>query len=244
MGISIIIPVHNGGELFRQCLDSIHTSRRSAEEVIVVADGDTDGSWQVAENFGARVFRFSTAGGPARARNRGAQNAREDILFFIELGYRLKHAGYSIRLCKAVQVKHLKRWGPISLLRAEIFYRALPWTDLILRHRRLDTDLILSHSSRWSVILTFGLVGSFSAVLFFPWASGLACFCALGLLLINLDLYRFFYHKRGFRFTLRVIPWHWLYFLYGGGAFGYGLVKHQLNVLGRLEGRRSSSESI
>jgi glycosyltransferase involved in cell wall biosynthesis len=84
LNISIIIPVHNGGESFRRCLDSLRQSTRSPDEVIVVADGDTDGSWELAKAFGAKVFRYETAGGPARARNRGAAMAQGDILFFID----------------------------------------------------------------------------------------------------------------------------------------------------------------
>ena len=54
------------------------------KEVIVVADGDTDGSWRVAEEYGARVLRIPTSGGPARARNLGAAEAKGDILFFVD----------------------------------------------------------------------------------------------------------------------------------------------------------------
>ena len=54
-------------------------------EVIVVADGDTDGSWQMAEEFGSRVFRLPTSsGGPARPRNIVALQAKGNYLFFID----------------------------------------------------------------------------------------------------------------------------------------------------------------
>ena len=322
--IAIVIPVYNGGDSFRQCLASIQESLRPPDEVVVVSDGDTDGSWKVAEEFGAKVLRLPHPGGPARARNVGAEAVQGDIVFFvdadvtlhpktlslveqrfqqepdltaligsyddapgasnflsqyknlfhhythqvsseaastfwgacgairrsafqalggfdesyrkpciedIELGYRLKRAGYSIRLCKDIQVKHLKRWEPISLLRAEIFYRALPWVELLLRERRLDADLNLSHSNRLSVVCAFAFISSFAASVLFPWLLIAAGVCALALLLINLDVYRFFYRQRGFLFTLRVIPWHWFYFLYGGAAFAYGTLKHYLGQL-------------
>ena len=87
---------------------------------------------------------------------------RKPCIEDIELGYRLKRKGYSIRLCKDIQVKHLKRWEPKSLLQAEIFYRALPWTELILRERHLDADLNLSHTNRLSVVLLFGADRQFS----------------------------------------------------------------------------------
>jgi len=50
----------------------------------VVADGDTDGSWRVAEEYGIQVIRIPTPGGPARARNLGAGKAKGDILFFVD----------------------------------------------------------------------------------------------------------------------------------------------------------------
>jgi glycosyltransferase involved in cell wall biosynthesis len=53
-------------------------------EIVVVADGDIDGSWQLAKAYGLPVFRYPFAGGPARARNLGARKATGEILFFID----------------------------------------------------------------------------------------------------------------------------------------------------------------
>jgi len=82
--ISIVIPVHNAGEYFRLCLESITASEMPPGEVIVVADGDSDGSWNIAGEFGAKLLRIPHSQGPARARNLGAQEASGDILFFID----------------------------------------------------------------------------------------------------------------------------------------------------------------
>lgn len=82
--ISVIIPVYNGGLNFRRCLESVVAAVPPADEVIVVADGDTDGSWIVASELGARVFRLPTRSGPARARNCGAREAQGEILFFVD----------------------------------------------------------------------------------------------------------------------------------------------------------------
>jgi glycosyltransferase involved in cell wall biosynthesis len=82
--ISVIIPVHNGGTKFRMCLQSLASSVPAPEEIIVVSDGDTDGSWRVAEEFGARVLKIPTRQGPAHARNLGAHTATGDILFFFD----------------------------------------------------------------------------------------------------------------------------------------------------------------
>jgi glycosyltransferase involved in cell wall biosynthesis len=73
-----------GGENFRQCLSSLALAAPFPYEVIVVADGDTDGSGRLAQEFGAKVIRVSVAGGPAKARNLGAKAAQGDILFFVD----------------------------------------------------------------------------------------------------------------------------------------------------------------
>jgi glycosyltransferase involved in cell wall biosynthesis len=42
--ISIVIPVHNGGENFRKCLASVQQFVPIDTEIIVVVDGGTDNS--------------------------------------------------------------------------------------------------------------------------------------------------------------------------------------------------------
>jgi Glycosyltransferases, probably involved in cell wall biogenesis len=79
----------------------------------------------------------------------------------IELGYRLRKAGYRIMLDKGLQAKHLKNWEWRSMLKNRIFNRAVPWSQLILESRSLPSDLNLQTSHRlvlrWSVCLVFML---------------------------------------------------------------------------------------
>ena len=82
--VSVVVPVHNGGPHFRRCLESLQASSPPPLEIIVVADGDTDGSGDYAERLGLRVLRIPTAEGPAGARNLGAAKARGEILFFVD----------------------------------------------------------------------------------------------------------------------------------------------------------------
>lgn len=313
--------MYNGGEKFRKCLSSLAKTSPAPDEVIVVADGDTDGSWCLAENFGAKVIRLPKAGGPARARNLGARAANGDIIFFvdadvevypdtiskvvsifttepklsaligsyddrpgaknflsqyrnlfhhythqtgnekastfwgacgairrnvffavggfdekyrlpciedIELGYRIKKAGYEIGLRKHIIVKHLKEWRPVSMLKADFFCRALPWTALLLRDRQLNNDLNLQYSSRISVVLVYATI---LALLALPWLSEsliFACIFALALLVLNAPVYQFFHEKRGLVFAVKTVPWHWLYYFYSGLAFAIGLIRHWL----------------
>lgn len=144
----------------------------------------------------------------------------------IELGYRLKQSGAKIKLCKDLHVKHLKYWGVISLVKTDIFDRAIPWTRLILQHKTLVNDLNLDITNRISVTLVFGLI--FSLVCMF-WMQGLIfLIMLLGIVLfvINFRLYQFFYRKRGLLFCLGTVPWHWFYFLYSGCSFIIGAILH------------------
>ena len=150
--------------------------------------------------------------------------AMEDI----EIGYRMKQHGYRIRLCKNIQVKHLKRWEAISILKTDFFQRALPWTELILKYRHFSNDLNIDTSSRVSVMLTFCLILSFLIVPFWPKVMAVTALLTFILLYINADLYKFFYRKRGLKFTLMALPWHWLYFFYSGLGFLLGLGKHKV----------------
>ena len=150
----------------------------------------------------------------------------------IDLGYRLKKAGYKIYLLKQIQVKHLKHWGVLSLLQADFFFRALPWTDLILDEGQFIDDLNLKFSSRISVMAVFMLALTFIGSMFVPWLLVATVFLMVLLFGLNWDLYRFFKNKRGLNFAVKTIPCHWFYFFYSGLAFSIGFAKYQLKRLG------------
>ena len=82
--LSVVIPVFNGGLDFGRCLLRLRASHGPHFELIVVDDGSTDGSADLARSFGARVIRHESPGGPALARNAGAQAATADVVFFLD----------------------------------------------------------------------------------------------------------------------------------------------------------------
>ena len=83
--ISVIVPVYNGEDTLGDCLVALQAQSLPSEqyEVIVVDDGSTDRTTEIARRHGVRLFRQSNAG-PAVARNRGAQAARGEILLFTD----------------------------------------------------------------------------------------------------------------------------------------------------------------
>lgn len=84
LSCSVIVPVCRGGAKFQACLASVVAAIRPGDEIIVVADGEGDGSWRIGEQMGARIAKLPTSGGPGQARNLGAETSRSDILFFVD----------------------------------------------------------------------------------------------------------------------------------------------------------------
>jgi len=85
--VSVIIPVKDRAGELRNCLDSLSRLDYPVErrEIIVVDDGSSDATPQVACELGAvLVDSGAVGGGPANARNRGAAVARGEILAFID----------------------------------------------------------------------------------------------------------------------------------------------------------------
>jgi GT2 family glycosyltransferase len=137
----------------------------------------------------------------------------------IEFGARLRRGGYRIRLCPGIQVTHLKRWTFFSLLRADIFRRAVPWSRLILRQSDWPWDLNVDARSRlsalWAWAALFFLVLGFASPSVW-WGLALAL-TALGV--INVDLYRFFWRQGGPGFAAGAAALHALYLIYSSLTF-------------------------
>jgi hypothetical protein len=149
----------------------------------------------------------------------------------IEFGYRLRRAGFRVRLAKDLQVRHLKRWTPLLLLRTDIFARAVPWTRLIIQSRTLPNDLNVRTSSRASVGLIFALTIGLATSIWMRGGVAVAILAALGLVALNAGFYRFLWRVRGPVFTLAAVPWHWLYYACAGLGFVIGAGQELLGKL-------------
>lgn len=319
--ISVVVPVYNSGAYIRECLESIRAAEPPPEEVIVVADGESDGSWRVASGMGMTVINLPSRGGAARARNRGAAVARGDLLMFldadvavprhlfarvadafagssgpdavfgsyddspadphflsqyknlfhhfvhqngtaeavtfwtgcgavrrraffevggfdeayattsiedIELGCRLRKAGFSLRLDRGMQVKHLKRWRPVNYVMTEFFMRALPWMRLILERRFTSPGLNVNLRDAASVCGVFVLIASLCGLAAAGGSAWPALLAAGWLFAANRRLYAFFKNRHGWRFAAASVPVHWFYLFYCGVAVAVGVARHAL----------------
>lgn len=85
--VSIVIPVKDRAADLRNCLNSLRQINYPQDklEVLVVDDGSSDETPDVARQLGATVLESGTVGGgPALARNKGAAIAGGEILAFID----------------------------------------------------------------------------------------------------------------------------------------------------------------
>lgn len=82
---SVIIPAYNASRTISQCLTALHRQSLSqdAYEIIVVDDGSADETPEIIKQFPVRCIRQKNQG-PATARNRGAYEARGEIILFTD----------------------------------------------------------------------------------------------------------------------------------------------------------------
>ena len=140
----------------------------------------------------------------------------------IELGYRLRKSGHSISLCKHIQVKHLKKWEAHSMMKVDFWYRALPWTKLLLQEKEFKNDLNLKVKDRLSVAAIFSLLLSLFIGVWLPQTALLSIPLFFYFVYLNIGLYNFFYRHKGLWFSLRVVPWHSVFYFISGLAFFVG----------------------
>lgn len=312
--VSVIVPVYNGGKFLAQCLKGLLDSDYPRFEVIVVDDGSTDESAEIAKRNGVTVISSEQRqSGPAAARNLAAKEAQGDILLFvdadvvvradvitkvarafeldpgitalfgsyddapgernflsqyknlqhhfvhqnsnpeastfwaglgaikrdaflsvggfdnkkfaipsiedIELGVRLRAAGHRILLDKNIQAKHLKKWDIVSLIKTDIFCRAVPWSKLILTSQGMINDMNLKTTDRLSSVFVALSIVILPFIIWKPIFLLILLFCLFAVLLLNWKIFRFFVKKRGLFFAVLAFPWLFFYFFYSGVAF-------------------------
>jgi glycosyltransferase involved in cell wall biosynthesis len=83
--VSTIMPVHNGARYITEALDSLRPELRPGDEVIVVDDGSTDDSAQIAKCWAGPVrVEQQSCRGPSAARNRGLDFATGEWITFLD----------------------------------------------------------------------------------------------------------------------------------------------------------------
>jgi glycosyltransferase involved in cell wall biosynthesis len=82
--ISVVIPAYQAARYLPACLRALRACDEQPFEVIVVDDGSTDGTAEIARRFDCVVLVNERNRGAAAARNRGASHASGGILVFLD----------------------------------------------------------------------------------------------------------------------------------------------------------------
>lgn len=82
--LSIVIPVYNGAETLRVCLEALQNAPGPTREIVVVDDGSTDDSEGVARSFGVRTIRHRDNHSCGVARNTGVEQTTAPIVVFVD----------------------------------------------------------------------------------------------------------------------------------------------------------------
>ena len=319
--LTAVMPVLDGEDQLRQSVPPLVAAMpEPLLELIVVDDGSTDRSADVARELGARVVVSGGRGlGPALARNVGSAQANGDVLVFvdadvvastaalervqaafrdpevgavygsydaspadrglaslymnlrhhhghrghaddvrtfwagfgairrdafaavggydaaafpypsvedIDLGRRLREAGFRIRRDPDIQGKHLKRWTWRSVVHTDIARRAIPWTKLMLAHPGAYTDLNVSGMERVKALLAAALIAVTVlaiAGLLPLWSVPVVLVAAV---LANLELAKLFWRGGGAVCALVCTLFHQLHLVYSGMTYVWCRLRH------------------
>ena len=86
--ISVIIPIYNTSKYLTECLDSIMNQTFRGFEIIMIDDGSTDRSYEIALDYKKKDDRFilirTDNRGQSAARNMGLDNAKGEYIYFLD----------------------------------------------------------------------------------------------------------------------------------------------------------------
>ncbi len=86
--VSIIVPTYNVEKYLLQCLESIANQTYENYEVIIIIDGATDRSYEIAKKFCATHEKFAVYwqenAGSGPARNNGLDHANGELVMFVD----------------------------------------------------------------------------------------------------------------------------------------------------------------
>lgn len=320
--ISVIIPVYNGAQTLRMCLEAILRSTYPCYEIIVADDGSTDDSVAIARGFACTVLVAPSHRSAAAARNRAAAYARGELLFFTDADVligpdtleRIAHAfdehperaavigtyakdtpvpnvaskykqyhhhwvnqhspttpasfftacgavrravfeqvgfdeswdrcledvvfgmdlvsrGFAVYVDRTIMVVHLKQYSVASLIRSDLWNRAVPWTRLLLQRRRLPNELNTTRRDQLAVLLSCLLpIAGLAALVAGPVlplvTTGSLVLVVLAFLVTNRMFYTFLLHEQTPGFVLRAILLNYVFYLCCGIGVLLALVAH------------------
>lgn len=145
--LSVIVPLHNAGELFVTFLASLLAQQEPSLEVIIVNDGSTDGSGEIAHRYAAQYPHISVIdqenAGVSNARNAGLAVARGKYVAFPDADDVLAPDMYSTLVEQAEQYQL-----DVMQCNGERYFASHDEQQLIIPPQRLKSTRVLS-GAQW-----------------------------------------------------------------------------------------------
>lgn len=162
----------------------------------------------------------------------GGFNPAIDFMEDIDFGMRLRKAGGRILLDPAIQVQHRKGWTLSSLIRMDIWQRAVPWSRLILASGEgMPNDLNVRLDQRVSAALASLVIPFLLAALVAPYLMlPAAALCLAGVAILNWGFYAFLARTGGLGLAVAGFGLHLVYFWCSVVGFLIALVSHLLGT--------------
>lgn len=126
--VSVIVPVYNGADFLGEALESLRAQSHSCWEAIVVDDGSSDGSRNIAAALArgdARIRAFQQSNrGASAARNRGLEECSGEFIQFLDADDRLCPRKLS------AQVRYLRAHPEVDIVTGDArYFDAAGWRD-------------------------------------------------------------------------------------------------------------------
>ena len=148
----------------------------------------------------------------------------------VELGVRLKSAGYRIRLVQGAFGTHCKDWSLWRVWHTDIVRRAYPWSALIADGRTAGIDLNVAAGERITAGLAAATICFFCVGLLFWPALIAAAIAALGYSSRNRSFFGFLARRLSLSGLIVAIAMHWCYHIYASVTFVLVLLATKLRL--------------
>lgn len=142
--LSVVVPVYNVADYLAECLDSINAQDFGDFEVIMVDDGSTDRSAQIASDYVARHshMRLIRTGnhGLGSARNTAMREARGDYLTFVDSDDSVPPYSFGLLVSTLDESGSDVAVGALTRMTADRTF-VPPWLRRLHRERRIGIAL-------------------------------------------------------------------------------------------------------
>lgn len=154
--VSIIMPCYNASSYLREAIESVQSQSYKEWELIVIDDGSTDDSRQIAQEYvelDSRIHLIKQPNsGACRARNNGIEHAKGEYVKFLDADDILESE------CLATQVQQIKELSERQIPFGDYYnvdqYGKICSEYIFYRQKDITTDPVYFFFTEWRVLIS------------------------------------------------------------------------------------------